>query len=181
MKRLNKKGFTLVELLAVIIILAIVVGITIPAVLNTINSSRKSGGRDAAEIVANWIDDQYVVSSVDPGSLDAAWKDAAVCTENGSKCLTGVDVANSNTAFYNAAGLKTGDVDKVSIKINSTTGKSCVTLYVKSDGNYYISSNAKTQRYVAGKGCDSTTGAAGYYVCNAAADATNGDNCTLTK
>ena len=67
MKKRNKKkkGFTLVELLAVIIILAIVVGITIPAVLKTINNSRRSGGQDAAEIVANWIDDQYVLSTVD--------------------------------------------------------------------------------------------------------------------
>ena len=36
MKRLNRKGFTLVELLAVIVILAIVVGITIVTVLKTI-------------------------------------------------------------------------------------------------------------------------------------------------
>lgn len=179
MKKLNRKGFTLVELLAVIIILAIVVGITIPAVLNTINSSRKSGGRDAAEIVANWIDDQYVVSTVDPVSLDAAWKDAAVCTENGSGCVTGVDVASSNTAFYNAAGLKVSDVDSVRIKIDSNTGKSCVTLFVNNKGNYYISSDAKTQRYVAGKGCND--GNVGYYICDAITDATDGDKCTLKK
>ena len=36
MKKLNRKGFTLVELLAVIVILAIVVGITLVTVLPTL-------------------------------------------------------------------------------------------------------------------------------------------------
>lgn len=44
----NMKGFTLVELLAVIIILAIVALVTTPAILNVINKSRLSGAEDKA-------------------------------------------------------------------------------------------------------------------------------------
>ena len=43
-----KKGFTLVELLAVIVILAIVALITTPAILNVIDKSRKSGAENKA-------------------------------------------------------------------------------------------------------------------------------------
>ncbi len=46
MKKQNKKGFTLMELLAVIVILAILLGVAIPAVSSYINSSRKSGYTD---------------------------------------------------------------------------------------------------------------------------------------
>ena len=44
----NRKGFTLVELLAVIVILAIVALVTTPAILNVIDDSRKSGAEDKA-------------------------------------------------------------------------------------------------------------------------------------
>ena len=164
--KLNKKGFTLVELLAVIIILAIVIGITIPAVLKTINSSRKSGGQDAAEIVANWIDDQYVLSTVDPGSLDAGF--VAVCGVNGAKCLenyagTDKSIGVKNDAFYNAAGIKKEDVDSVDVIIYGE-GKSCVTLNINSNGNYFITANAAPQKYKAGRGC--SAGEVGYYAGN---------------
>ena len=42
MKRLNKKGFTLVELLAVIVVLALVMVLTVPTVLDQMNSARQS-------------------------------------------------------------------------------------------------------------------------------------------
>ena len=42
MKRLNKKGFTLVELLAVIVILALIMVLTVPTILDQMNSARQS-------------------------------------------------------------------------------------------------------------------------------------------
>ncbi len=42
MKKLNKKGFTLVELLAVIVVLALIMILTVPTVLDQMNSARQS-------------------------------------------------------------------------------------------------------------------------------------------
>ena len=44
----NKKGFTLLELLAVIVILAIIALIATPIVLNMINNAKKSAAVDSA-------------------------------------------------------------------------------------------------------------------------------------
>ena len=42
MKKLNEKGFTLVELLAVIVVLASIMVLTVPSVLSSMNSARQS-------------------------------------------------------------------------------------------------------------------------------------------
>lgn len=49
---MSKKGFTLVELLAVIVILAVILVIAVPKVLTTINDSRKSTFVSSAKLVA---------------------------------------------------------------------------------------------------------------------------------
>ena len=162
----KKKGFTLVELLAVIIILAIVVGISIPAVMSTINNTRKSAGKSAASVAAEWVDRQYQVAksglAVDTGSgssvtLDSAFK--TICGKEGSDCETTKtlntaatdDTEKANAIdFIRASGLMEKNVTKMTVKVNSN-GRSCVTIYVKSGSDYYDTSNDKaTQTYKGG-------------------------------
>ena len=53
MKKINSKGFTLVELLAVIVIMGILMMVAIPAVTRTIENSRKDTFVDIAKSYAN--------------------------------------------------------------------------------------------------------------------------------
>jgi len=66
-KGLNNKGFTLVELLAVVVILALVMGIAASNMLSTMNSSRRSTLHSAAQTAAtnlnNWIADDMLATT----------------------------------------------------------------------------------------------------------------------
>ena len=140
MKKLNRKGFTLVELLAVIIILAIVVGISIPAVLTTINNTRTKAFQAAVSSVADWVDRQYQAYNVSDSSIvtvDSYWTTACVTngtSENGTlKCTIDAD-------FLNAAGVKSANFNATmsnhTVTINESTGRSCVKLKGNAKGDY---------------------------------------------
>ena len=77
----NKKGFTLVELLAVIVILAIILVIAVPQILNTINSARLGAFRSTAKLLISQAEKQYLVDTTLLGS-------AAKHTYTGSECNT---------------------------------------------------------------------------------------------
>ena len=159
MKKLNRKGFTLVELLAVIIILAIVVGITIPAVLTTTNNAKKKAFQSAADAAADWIDRQYQVATtgIGVGADAAATLDSnfsSLCGDTGSTCtstntpptyvktlVTGTagEGEVSNPAFIAAAGIKKDAVSKMRFYINPSTGRTCVELTPVAGGDYSIS------------------------------------------
>ncbi len=140
MKKLNRKGFTLVELLAVIIILAIVVGITIPAVLTTTNNAKKKAMTTAASSAADWIDRQYQVyiTGIGVGTDSAATLDANFTST--SNC--GTDITNCKAEagksvdenFMTAAGLKPTNISGMTVFINSKTGRSCVKLTTAATG-----------------------------------------------
>lgn len=66
MKKLNRKGFTLVELLAVIVILAIVVGITMVTILPTLESSRKKAFDTAVGSITEYIQKQKEMDLLTP-------------------------------------------------------------------------------------------------------------------
>ena len=137
MKKLNRKGFTLVELLAVIIILAIVVGITIPAVLTTTSRAREKAFQTSVESFANWLDRQYEAYRLgydEIAKVDQAFVDA--CTDsNGIKASCSV-----TTNLLVAGGLKPSNYDltlgKNSNRIVLIDGKYSVRLYGSKDGDY---------------------------------------------
>ena len=97
MKRLNKKGFTLVELLAVIVILAIVVGITLVTILPTLENSRVKAFETAVESIRDYIQSQRemaLLSSDLQGETYVSEVGTATCTLE-SKCsntVSGKDI-----------------------------------------------------------------------------------------
>ncbi len=146
MKKLNRKGFTLVELLAVIIILAIVVGITIPAVLTTTSNAKKKAFATAATSAADWFDRQYQVAKtgIGVGADAAATLDSnftTLCGETGTLCESGSKELKNATSLISAVGLKADALTAMSVYIDPETGRSCVKLTAVAGGDYSNSKN----------------------------------------
>ncbi|HHT38306.1 MAG TPA: prepilin-type N-terminal cleavage/methylation domain-containing protein [Mollicutes bacterium] len=60
----NKKGFTLVELLAVIVILAIILAIAVPGISNMIDNSKKSAFEADAKMIITGLEYQNLEASL---------------------------------------------------------------------------------------------------------------------
>lgn len=146
-KRLNKKGFTLAELLIVVAIIAVLVAVSIPIFTSRLEKSREATDvanmRAAkAEAVAAYLDE---TSSLEVGSSIAATKpstDLFYDAENGTLKKTVADINgygkgttnNEETKYstYNAAGNYTNGI----IKITVTNADGSITLsWVDKNGN----------------------------------------------
>lgn len=128
MKRLNRKGFTLVELLAVIVILAIVVGITLVTVLPTLQKSRQEAFELTANTAADYLEKQYQLSLV--GDLAG---DNADITFSGSILTTAG--ATITAQDYARAGLKAGNYKTGTWSIDPSSGRACVKLTAATKAN----------------------------------------------
>ena len=73
-KKLNNKCFTLIELLAVVVILAVVMGIAMTSVLSSMNNSRKSSLENSAKSLQQGITTKYSEAQV-MGKLSSVYKD----------------------------------------------------------------------------------------------------------
>ncbi len=122
----NKKGFTLVELLAVIVVLAIIILIAMPAVLSSMEKARKNSfAVEANEVIR---------------AAQTAYADAV---------MNGKASGNNVCIPYNY--LKNGFLEKhddnyngsVLITINPTSGQASYKIYL-SNSNYTVDSSKNT-------------------------------------
>ena len=135
MKKLNNEGFTLVELLAVIIILAIVVGITIPAVLNTVDSSKNKALGVAVEAAQTWLENQAMLYSTDYSAVDSTfsstWSNVATNAATTTSTVT-------TAAQLTTLGLKSADVNTLTITPKGN-GRACVQITkIPTTSNYFV-------------------------------------------
>jgi type IV pilus assembly protein PilA len=103
----NKKGFTLVELLAVIVILAIILAIAVPSISGMITNAKKSAFEDDVKMIITGIEYQTLEASVD-GTVTAP----AV-----GDILANLDDYGANPSDYTAASITS--LDPITINVTS--------------------------------------------------------------
>ena len=123
MKEKNK-GFTLVELLAVIVILALIALIATPIILNVINDAKKQAAKDSAYGYMDAVE-KYIVSSeledksIQDGTYSVEYLNSMGVSVKGSTPDNGnIEIKNSSVKSYDIGidgyVVSNGKVDKVS-------------------------------------------------------------------
>ena len=115
----KRNGFTLVELLAVIVILAIILVIAVPQIMSTIDDATQASFESSAKMVAAQVENQYTVAQT----------------------LGKEDFGSNGDCMQEWAGLNS--TDYASCKYNITaSGEAQVTIVGKGKFNGYTCTNA---------------------------------------
>jgi type IV pilus assembly protein PilA len=103
----SKKGFTLVELLAVIVILAIILAIAVPSISGMVSNAKKSAFEDDVKMIITGIEYQTLESSVD----------SAITAPAVGDILTSLDDYGANSSDYTEASITS--LDPITVTITS--------------------------------------------------------------
>ena len=122
MKRKNK-GFTLVELLAVIVILALIALIATPIILNVINDAKKQAAKDSAYGYMDAVE-KYIVSSeledesIQDGRYSVEELNKKISVKGSTPDNGNIEIKNSSVKSYDIGidgyVVRNGKVEKVS-------------------------------------------------------------------
>ena len=141
MKKLNRKGFTLVELLAVIIILAIVVGISIPAITSIINGSKNSALGVAVDSAADYLRDQFDIYNIDTTTAGPGFVSYMTDTTTGvgkNKTITSAD------DLFTEMGFDDKKVSAVEICVTATGSIYVSVTQIPTTSDYYTTEHWDT-------------------------------------
>ena len=120
---MNKKGFTLVELLAVIILLAVIALIATPIILNVINDSRESATMDSVSGIYHAIEIDYAERLEFSGNATYTYSNGALVTTDASG--NNVTIPLSGTLSRN--GEANATVSAGGVKVAAWVGDKCYT------------------------------------------------------
>lgn len=122
---MNKKGFTLVEILAVLVILSLLLILTIPSIKNAltngknkINEINKKQIEDAAKIIV----DEVIYCNMTENAKKALG-DETSCSNAKTKLINGVDIDVSKLNLDDKSSKCSGTIN---VKIDSETYKSTI-------------------------------------------------------
>ena len=154
MKKLDRKGFTLVELLAVIVILAIIIALVFPQITNVIDNSKISTIHSNAKSVVSWWGTTISADAMvpeDQWQISNTVKTAVYNSSNVNKWVC----IDSVSGFADAAGLSATDYKfngnpPVGTTVDSGT---CSAIKYTSSGELEVLLVAETggKNYIAGK------------------------------
>ncbi len=164
MKKMNNKGFTLIELLAVVVIMGIVLVITIPSVIDSVNSAKAKQLKNAANTVQSWYEKQSQLSALS-GDLDSSVVDPAYTAFPEKEWRSSTDGDRTNFFDNDPAGLKALiaaglsepdkniDLHNSRVWYSGTTKKICVLLRAAQNGDFYIANGTANDNTKCSSGC----------------------------
>ena len=151
---MNKKGFTLVELLAVIAILAILVIIALPNVLKMFNDSKKNSFLTEAKTLYSEVSKKYIsenmkgnkltyISSEDDTKLEMTGRDLQYCVLlNTDGSVKSMKVSNGEWIAELPSGKKITDLKNADLKDGNLNDYDCYNPF-RDDSWETIASNVK--------------------------------------
>ena len=166
MKLKNKYGFTLVELLAVIVVLAIIALIATPIVMNTIKSAKKGSAERSADNYIKQVETAVATERLEGNILEGEY----IIQSDGNLCpLSGCGEDDKDKVIIAMEGNKPTS-GTIKISNDQVTTDSTMTI-----GEYDVSYDETTNKYVAIK---LETYSITYNLTNVSGDNSNGSSIT---
>ena len=132
----KRNGFTLVELLAVIVILAIILVIAVPQIMATIDNARLGAFRSTAKLLVSQAEKQYLVEQTLGSTITTSYANKTACNNlakldgNYDTCVISV---NSSTGAATVKLAGTGKFANYSCGTSGATASTIETACVKSN------------------------------------------------